>query len=351
MLSITHHRHLGRAVRPRHRLRAVTTRPARRPRGRWRRGDPEADGRGRGRHPQGGEGFGAEVRVMRAGGEVLIKDGCGHRRGDQGGRGISRRRSVVTTCHPQITFLRQIDRRELPGEFVADIENWRSRSGTEDQPGAAELPEFNRQPGIQSRGPRRGDLDPRRHRVSRARLPGGARRQGGGRCRSRTARSRRCSTGPWRRRAARHVVFTSGARNLEQGAAPRRARAYADRLIDRFDQVAPNFKRSILHRQVIGPYDMEHEYHLLGGNIFHGELTVDQPVPHASRRRLRRLPDADPRPLPGLVATHAGGGVNGLPRPSTPCARCARTACCGTEGPAARREAALYPPQVSGPSR
>ena len=35
--------------------------------------------------------------------------------------------------------------------------------------------------------------------------------------------------------------------------------AYADRLIDRFNEVAPNFRQSILHRQIIGPYDMEHE--------------------------------------------------------------------------------------------
>jgi phytoene dehydrogenase-like protein len=89
--------------------------------------------------------------------------------------------------------------------------------------------------------------------------------------------------------------------------------AYADRLIDRFTEVAPNFKGSILHRQVIGPYDMEHEYHLVGGNIFHGELAVDQlfhmrpAVGYADYRT----------PIRGLYqassATHAGGGVTGLP--------------------------------------
>ena len=31
-----------------------------------------------------------------------------------------------------------------------------------------------------------------------------------------------------------------------------------------------------MHRQVIGPYEMEHTYGLIGGNIFHGELSVDQ---------------------------------------------------------------------------
>ena len=52
--------------------------------------------------------------------------------------------------------------------------------------------------------------------------------------------------------------------------------AYADRVVALFDQVAPGFAQSILHRQVIGPYEMEHTYGLIGGNIFHGELSPDQ---------------------------------------------------------------------------
>ena len=53
-------------------------------------------------------------------------------------------------------------------------------------------------------------------------------------------------------------------------------KAYAQRLYDRFDAVAPGFKDSILHEQVIGPHEMERDFGLIGGNIFHGELTVDQ---------------------------------------------------------------------------
>ena len=52
--------------------------------------------------------------------------------------------------------------------------------------------------------------------------------------------------------------------------------AYADRLIDLYDQVAPGFKSSITHRDIVGPYEMEQEYGLLGGNIFHGELSLEQ---------------------------------------------------------------------------
>ena len=83
--------------------------------------------------------------------------------------------------------------------------------------------------------------------------------------------------------------------------------------IARVDAVAPGFTDSILHRQVIGPYEMEHEYGLIGGNIFHGELSPDQLF------HMRPAPGyADFRtPIAGLYqassATHGGGGVTGIP--------------------------------------
>ena len=52
--------------------------------------------------------------------------------------------------------------------------------------------------------------------------------------------------------------------------------AYADRVIDGYDELAPGFADSVLHRQVIGPYEMEQEWGLIGGNIFHGELSAEQ---------------------------------------------------------------------------
>ena len=89
--------------------------------------------------------------------------------------------------------------------------------------------------------------------------------------------------------------------------------AYADRMIDAYTELAPNFKSSILHRQVIGPYELEREYGLIGGNIFHGELSAEQLF------HMRPAPGyADYRsPIAGLYqassATHGGGGVCGIP--------------------------------------
>jgi phytoene dehydrogenase-like protein len=88
---------------------------------------------------------------------------------------------------------------------------------------------------------------------------------------------------------------------------------YADRLLIRMDQVAPGFIDSIIERQVIGPDTMQREYGLVGGNIFHGELTPGQMFhcrPAAGYADLRT-------PIRGLYqagsATHGGGGVTGIP--------------------------------------
>jgi len=89
--------------------------------------------------------------------------------------------------------------------------------------------------------------------------------------------------------------------------------SYADRVIAGYDELAPGFADSVLHRQVIGPYDMEYEWGLIGGNIFHGELSAEQLF------HMRPAPGyADYRtPIRGLYqcssATHAGGGVTGIP--------------------------------------
>jgi phytoene dehydrogenase-like protein len=88
---------------------------------------------------------------------------------------------------------------------------------------------------------------------------------------------------------------------------------YADRLIARMEELAPGFTSSILHRQVIGPHEMETTYSLVGGNIFHGELSANQLF------HMRPAPGyADfTTPIRGLYqassATHGGGGVTGIP--------------------------------------
>jgi len=86
---------------------------------------------------------------------------------------------------------------------------------------------------------------------------------------------------------------------------------FADRCIAEIGRVAPNFPKSVLHREVLSPLDLERTFGLTGGNIFQGSMAMHQlfslrPVPGWSDYRT---------PLAGLylcgAAAHPGGGVMG----------------------------------------
>jgi phytoene dehydrogenase-like protein len=88
---------------------------------------------------------------------------------------------------------------------------------------------------------------------------------------------------------------------------------FADLVVATVDRHAPNFKAAVLGRQVLSPLDLERRFGLVDGDIFHGQLTLDQlwsarPVlGHAAYRM----------PVPGLYlcgsGAHPGGGFTGLP--------------------------------------
>ncbi len=88
---------------------------------------------------------------------------------------------------------------------------------------------------------------------------------------------------------------------------------FADRVFEVVEELAPGFTASVLHRDVLGPFDLERLFGLTGGNIFHGAMTPDQlfwhrPAPGWSRYRT---------PVRGLLlcgsGAHPGGGVLGAP--------------------------------------
>jgi phytoene dehydrogenase-like protein len=87
----------------------------------------------------------------------------------------------------------------------------------------------------------------------------------------------------------------------------------ADTMIATVERYAPGFAASVVGRQVLTPLDLERDFGLLGGDIFHGAMTLDQLF---SARPM--LGYADYRsPLPGLyhcgAGAHPGGGVTGAP--------------------------------------
>jgi phytoene dehydrogenase-like protein len=260
------------------------------------------------------EHFGAAIRVGAEVAKIKVRDGrvtgvvlAG---GDELDADV-----VVATTHPKITFLRHLDRAELPADFVTAIERWRSRSGTVKVNLALDrLPEFACKPGF----------DPEVH--------GGTIVLAQSLDQVETAFQDAVSGAPARVPFAdicipsvfdptlappgKHVMsmFTQWVPH-GYADAPHTAEldAYADRLIARMESLAPGFTSSILHRQVIGPHEMETRYSLLGGNIFHGELSANQLF------HMRPAPGyADfTTPIRGLYqassATHGGGGVTGIP--------------------------------------
>ena len=94
---------------------------------------------------------------------------------------------------------------------------------------------------------------------------------------------------------------------------PQRGPDFGDAVVDTIAEYAPNLKSIIRHRQVLTPLDLEREWSLSEGNIFQGELSLEQlfflrPVPGWARYRT---------PVQGLYlcgsATHPGGGIMGAP--------------------------------------
>jgi phytoene dehydrogenase-like protein len=258
--------------------------------------------------------FGAEIRTEAPVAQITSKAGAVTGVVLADGTEISAP-TVITTTHPAVSFLKLVDRAELPEDFVADIERYRSRSGTVKINVALDrLPEFTSKPGF----------DPQVHggtivlsesldEVERSFQEAAAGKP------STLPFADICIPSvfdPTLAPEGKHVMsmFTQWVPHTWNDEPHREELdAYADRLFARMEAVAPGFTSSVLHRQVLGPWDIENEYGLIGGNIFHGELTMGQMFharPAAGYADLRT-------PISGLYqagsGTHGGGGVTGVP--------------------------------------
>jgi phytoene dehydrogenase-like protein len=101
--------------------------------------------------------------------------------------------------------------------------------------------------------------------------------------------------------------------HLKEGTWDEKREAFGDTVIDTLAEYAPNIRDIILHRQVLTPLDIERRFGLSEGNIFQGELSLEQlfflrPVPGWAQYRT---------PVRNLYmcgsATHPGGGIMGAP--------------------------------------
>jgi phytoene dehydrogenase-like protein len=101
--------------------------------------------------------------------------------------------------------------------------------------------------------------------------------------------------------------------NLKEGTWDEKREEFGNNVIDTVSEYAPNLKKIIVGKQVLTPLDIEREFGLTQGNIFQGELSLEQlfflrPVPGWAQYRT---------PIKNLYmcgsATHPGGGIMGAP--------------------------------------
>jgi phytoene dehydrogenase-like protein len=223
---------------------------------------------------------------------------------------------VLSSVHPRTTFLSMVGREILPPELVADIESYRTRS-----PSAkvnmvlSELPDLIARPGTEP-GPQHPEIviSPSLEYLEKA---------------WDEVKYGRVSTRPMIDAVIPstkdHTLAPEGEYVMscfvqyvpyeladgEWNAA--RRDALGDLVVDTLAEYAPNIKDAVIHRQVLTPIDLEERFGLIGGNIFQGEISLDQlfslrPSPHASDYAT---------PIRGLYlcgsGVHPGGGVMGIP--------------------------------------
>ncbi|MDX1486453.1 MAG: NAD(P)/FAD-dependent oxidoreductase, partial [Alphaproteobacteria bacterium] len=259
---------------------------------------------------------GVEIRTACPVREVIVERGRAAGVVTESGAAV-RGGAVVSAINPKLLFTRMVDPGALPEDFLARMSAYRVGSGTFRMNVAlAELPDFTAAPGREAAEHHTAGIiiAPSLAYMDRAWMD--ARMNG------------------WARQPIIELVIPS---TLDDGLAPRGAHVaslfcqhvrpslpdgsswddhkeeVADLMVDTVDAYAPNFRRSVLARQVLSPLDLERTFGLTGGDIFHGVMDPGQLF---SLRPL--LGHADYRaPLPGLymcsAGTHPGGGVTGLP--------------------------------------
>ena len=259
---------------------------------------------------------GADIRVGSAVREVVLAKGRAVGVRTEAGE-VIRARCVVSNLNPKLLFGSMIDRGALDRDFAQRMDRWRCGSGTFRMNVAlSELPDFTVLRGRDCAPHHTSGIimAPSLAYMDRAYLD--AKAYG------------------WSKRPIVEMLIPS---TLDDSLAPAGCHVaslfcqhvapllpdgaswdahreeVADLMIDLVDSHAPNFKSSVLGRQIMSPLDLERTFGLIGGDIFHGALSLDQLF---SARPM--LGHADYRgPLPGLYmcgsGTHPGGGVTGAP--------------------------------------
>ncbi len=258
---------------------------------------------------------GAEIRTEAAVEKILMKGGAARGVVLKDGTEI-KAKTVVASTDPRLTFFGFVGRENLPDDFANHIDRFRYRGSSGKVNLALDrLPNFTCRPGEGLHI--KGDIAiaPSVEYLEKAYDEA---KYG--------SYSRRpyinvvipSLTDPTVAPAGKHVMscFVQYAPYDIKGGPetwPQHREAFGDAVVDTLEEYAPGLKNSILHRQVLTPWDLEQDFGLSEGNIFHGELSLEQlfflrPAPGWARYRT---------PINKLwmcgSGTHPGGGVMGAP--------------------------------------
>ena len=230
---------------------------------------------------------------------------------------IIRARMVAANVNPKLLFTKLVDGDAQPPAFRAHMENYACASGVLRMNVALdELPDFSCLPGKDAGDHHRSGIifGPDVDYLDRAYMD--ARREGWSRTpviEMQIPSTMDDTLAPPGKHVA-SLFCQYFAPELPGGRSWDDAREEAaDVIIETIDRYAPNFKKSVLGRQVLSPLDLERVFGLTGGDIFHGRLSLDQMF--SARPALGY---ADYRtPIKGLylcgAGAHPGGGVTGAP--------------------------------------
>jgi phytoene dehydrogenase-like protein len=257
---------------------------------------------------------GATIRVNATVEHVLVRAGRARGVVLAGGEEI-RARVVVSNLDPAVTFLRLVEEADLEPDFLSAMRSYRIE-GTSLKMNLAlsGLPEFRALPGAP--GPQHRatmhicpSMDYVEHAWDDAKY---------GRPSDRPLLEMTVPTmyDPSLAPPGKHImgIFLQYAPyTLRDATWDDLREPFAERVLDVIEEYAPNIRSIILDRQTLTPLDLERRFGITGGNIFHGEMSLDQMFsmrPVAGWARYRT-------PIPGLYlcgsGAHPGGGVMGAP--------------------------------------
>ncbi|MGZ8453328.1 MAG: phytoene desaturase family protein [Candidatus Binatia bacterium] len=253
--------------------------------------------------------FSAEIRTQVSVDKVTIKNGRATGVVLSTGEEIQAK-VVVSSVDPKRTFLKMVDSRHLDAPFLKQVSDFKIRgSSAKVNLSLDALPDFTSMPG---NGPHLGgaiSISPSLDYIERAYDDA---KYGDFSRRPYMDIILPSMLDPSMAPPGKHVmsIFVQYAPyHLASGTWPEKREALGDAVIDTLSEYAPNIKNIILHRQVVTPWDLEQEFGLTEGNIFQGELTLDQlfflrPIPGWAKYRT---------PVQNLymcgACTHPGGGV------------------------------------------